>query len=63
MTEASASGTDVPIYARGPMSHLFTGTHEQSDIAHIMAFAFCVGDYGDPQNCAAAFADDQITSP
>lgn len=36
-------GEDVPIYARGPMSHLFHATHEQSYIAHAMAYASCVG--------------------
>ena len=45
---------DVAIYARGPMSHLFHGTHEQSYIAHVMAFAACVGDYSDPNICAMA---------
>jgi alkaline phosphatase len=29
------SGEDIPIYARGPLSHLFTGTHEQSYIPHV----------------------------
>ena len=36
-------GEDVPIYARGPMSHLFHATHEQNYIAHVMAYASCVG--------------------
>lgn len=45
---------DVAIYARGPMSHLFHGTHEQNYIAHVMAFAACVGDYSDPNTCAMA---------
>ena len=37
-------GEDVPIYARGPMSHLFHGTHEQNYIAHVMMYASCVGE-------------------
>ena len=45
MQQAVASGEDVVIYARGPMSHLFTGTLEQNDIAHLMAYASCVGEY------------------
>ena len=36
-------GEDVPIYARGPMSHLFHATHEQNYIAHVMTYASCVG--------------------
>ena len=36
-------GEEVPIYARGPMSHLFHATHEQNYIAHVMAYASCVG--------------------
>ena len=36
-------GEDVPIYASGPMAHLFHGVHEQNYIAHVMAYASCVG--------------------
>ena len=51
-------GEDVAIYARGPMSHLFHGVHEQHYIAHVMAYASCVGDYKDPSQCAAADVSD-----
>ncbi|XP_029699585.1 alkaline phosphatase, tissue-nonspecific isozyme [Takifugu rubripes] len=37
------SGEDVAVLARGPMSHLFQGVHEQNYIAHAMAYAACVG--------------------
>ena len=37
------AGEDVPLYARGPMAHLFDGVHEQHYIAHVMAYASCVG--------------------
>ncbi|XP_067949435.1 uncharacterized protein [Watersipora subatra] len=40
---AAHAGEDVAIYARGPMSHLFTGVHEQTFIAHGMAYASCIG--------------------
>jgi alkaline phosphatase len=40
-------GSDVAIYARGPWSHLFHTVHEQNYIAHVMAYASCVGDYSD----------------
>lgn len=36
-------GEDVPIFASGPMSHIFTGVHEQTFIAHGMAYAACIG--------------------
>lgn len=38
-------GEDVPIYAKGPMAHMFHGVHEQSYVAHVMALAACVGPY------------------
>ena len=40
----SHGGEDVGIYARGPMSHLIHGVHEQSYIAHVMRYASCVGE-------------------
>ncbi|XP_041378129.1 LOW QUALITY PROTEIN: alkaline phosphatase, tissue-nonspecific isozyme-like [Gigantopelta aegis] len=36
-------GADVAIFARGPMSHLFHSVQEQNYIAHVMAYASCVG--------------------
>ncbi|KAK3603506.1 hypothetical protein CHS0354_030359 [Potamilus streckersoni] len=45
-------GEDVAIFARGPMSHLFHGVHEQHYIAHVMAYASCVGDYRADKDCA-----------
>ena len=47
---ANHAGQDVPIYAIGPMSHLFHSTHEQSYIAHVIRYAACMGDYKD--NCS-----------
>lgn len=38
-------GEDVAIYARGPMAYLFHGVHEQHYVGHVMAYAFCVGNY------------------
>ena len=35
---------DVSVYARGPMSHLFRGTHEQTYIAHVLMYASCLGE-------------------
>ncbi|XP_053368943.1 intestinal-type alkaline phosphatase [Clarias gariepinus] len=36
---------DVAIFAKGPMSHLFHAVHEQSYIAHAMAYAACIEPY------------------
>lgn len=52
LSSETHAGEDVAIYARGPMSHLFHGTHEQTYIAHVMAYASCVGLYSDPCECA-----------
>lgn len=37
-------GDDVAIFAIGPQAHLFQGVYEQHYIAHVMAYAACVGD-------------------
>ena len=56
------AGEDVGIYATGPMSHLFHGVHEQNYIAHVMAYASCVGPNTDhcdkprPNECATGAA-------
>ncbi|KAF5281715.1 hypothetical protein FQA39_LY17736 [Lamprigera yunnana] len=41
--EDTHGGEDVPIYAKGPASHLFKGVMEQSNIAHIISYAMCIG--------------------
>ena len=41
------SAEDVGIFARGPMSHLFHGVHEQHYVAHVIQYAACIGDYRD----------------
>ena len=35
-TSAHHAGEDVVIYARGPLSHLFTGNHEQTYIPNAL---------------------------
>ena len=55
-------GEDVAIYARGPMSHLIHGVHEQSYIAHVMAYASCVGAYSDPSACAMTDVEDELNT-
>lgn len=36
-------GEDVEIFASGPMSHIFTGVHDQSYIPYAMGYAACIG--------------------
>ena len=33
----------MPVYAAGPRSHLFSGTFEQSYVAHAISYAACIG--------------------
>ena len=35
-------GQDVGIFARGPMSHLFHGVHEQNYIATVIRYTICL---------------------
>ena len=43
--EVHHSGSDVAIYARGPMAHLFSGVHEQNFVPFVVAYAAQIGDY------------------
>ncbi|KAK3798073.1 hypothetical protein RRG08_034629 [Elysia crispata] len=52
MSYETHAGEDVAIYATGPQSFLYSGTHEQSYIAMVMAYASCVGPYSDRELCA-----------
>jgi len=38
------SGTDVPVYAKGPAAHLLTGVYEQNYIFHVMQHALRLDD-------------------
>jgi len=40
LSSETHSGTDVPVYAKGPASHLLTGVYEQNYIYHVMQHAF-----------------------
>ncbi|XP_046377254.2 alkaline phosphatase-like [Haliotis rufescens] len=52
-------GEDVGIYAQGPMAHLFHGVHQENYIAHVMAYAGCIGAYRDSGQCAQS----EVTTP
>ncbi|XP_033884090.3 alkaline phosphatase-like [Acipenser ruthenus] len=45
LTQETHAGEDVPVFARGPWSHLFKGTNEDTFIAHAMAYAACLGPF------------------
>ncbi|XP_064096250.1 alkaline phosphatase-like [Macrobrachium nipponense] len=40
-------GEDVAAFAVGPWAHLFHRVHEQTHVAHVMAYASCTGPYKD----------------
>ena len=44
-------GDDVGIFALGPFSHMFHSVHEQSYIAHVMAYASCIGPHQNAKHC------------
>ncbi|XP_060066465.1 alkaline phosphatase-like [Ylistrum balloti] len=41
--EDTHGADDVAVYAQGPMAHLIHGVHEQNYVAHVMAYASCMG--------------------
>lgn len=41
--EVTHSGTDVVVYAKGPMAHLFTSLHEQTYVAYVVSYAAKIG--------------------
>ncbi|CAH1963272.1 unnamed protein product [Acanthoscelides obtectus] len=45
--EVTHSGTDVLVYANGPMAHLFTSVHEQSYVAYVISYAARIGPHRD----------------
>lgn len=49
--EAFHDGSDVAVFASGPFAHLFQGVQEQSYIAHVFAYAMCIGDYTEQPHC------------
>ncbi|CAG9773764.1 unnamed protein product [Ceutorhynchus assimilis] len=45
--EVTHSGTDVLVYAKGPMAHLFNSVHEQSYVAYVISYAMRIGSFKD----------------
>lgn len=56
--EAFHDGSDVAVFASGPYAHLFQGVQEQSYIAHVFAYAMCIGDYTNQPHCRQQPAAD-----
>lgn len=56
--EAFHDGSDVAVFASGPYAHLFQGVQEQSYIAHVLAYAMCIGDYTDQAHCRPKEGED-----
>ncbi|KAK3743291.1 hypothetical protein RRG08_007530 [Elysia crispata] len=62
MSSETHAGEDVAIYASGPQSFLYTGTHEQNYIPLVMAYASCVGPYAEGKlPCAKKTAEQCVT--
>ncbi|GFO14047.1 alkaline phosphatase [Plakobranchus ocellatus] len=55
MSSETHGGEDVAIYATGPQSFLFTGTHEQNYIPFVMAYASCIGPYAKEKLACAKY--------
>ena len=62
LSSESHGGEDVPIYSSGPMSFLFTGTVEQSYIAHAMAYSACIGVYNNDDCRSKRGIDEPMTT-
>ncbi|XP_018418848.1 PREDICTED: alkaline phosphatase-like [Nanorana parkeri] len=58
LSSETHGGEDVAIMAKGPHAHLFHGIHEQSYIAHVMAYAACLEPYKD-----CSFNSGFLTAP
>lgn len=43
LEDETHAGEDVPVYSRGPSSHLLSGVFEQNYIAHVIGYSACIG--------------------
>ncbi|KAG8240334.1 hypothetical protein J437_LFUL000809 [Ladona fulva] len=60
--EETHGGGDVTIYATGPMAHLFHRVHEQSYVAHVIAYASHIGPYSDGISARIPLSDATSSS-
>ncbi len=49
--DVTHGGEDVPIYATGPMSHLFHRVHDQTYVPNVIAFAACMNKFQNEPHC------------
>uniref|UniRef100_A0A8D8VFS4 Alkaline phosphatase n=1 Tax=Cacopsylla melanoneura TaxID=428564 RepID=A0A8D8VFS4_9HEMI len=52
--EVAHGGGDVPVYATGPMAHLFHGVQEQNYVAFAVAYAARIGPYSNAGSLAGS---------
>ena len=62
LRESTHEGSDVPIYARGPWSHLFTSTHEQHYIFHVITHAACLSSNRQHAHCRSGRHESSSSS-
>uniref|UniRef100_A0A8C0H2V7 Alkaline phosphatase n=1 Tax=Chelonoidis abingdonii TaxID=106734 RepID=A0A8C0H2V7_CHEAB len=60
LSSETHGGEDVAILAEGPIAHFFHGVQEQTDIAHVMAYAACLEPYTDCQRPNSAHASTSL---
>ena len=51
LNESNHGGEDVALYSKGPFAHLFHGLHDQSYVAHVIAYSSCIGAYQNNGHC------------
>ena len=54
-------GEDVSAYAIGPQAHLISGVHEQSYLAHLVAYAACIRE--DTLSCPKGNSNEKQAVP
>lgn len=55
--EVTHGGSDVVVYAQGPMAHLFHSVHEQTYVAYVISFSAKIGHYKSDANliCSVSY--------
>ncbi|KAI1285278.1 Alkaline phosphatase, tissue-nonspecific isozyme [Halotydeus destructor] len=54
LVDSAHGGEDVALYSTGPMAHLFHSLHEQPYVAHVIAYAACIGNFKHEAHCIQA---------
>ncbi|XP_060521962.1 alkaline phosphatase-like [Cylas formicarius] len=61
--EVTHAGTDVLVYANGPMAHLFNSLHEQNYVAYAIAYATRTGEFRSAEQASSLDKDRSCKSP